>query len=168
VKLEPVKPILISLGAEPLISTFSATEYIQDLYFGAKAAVAWRFPLLGGAGGLGIVSGIQTYDVTNVGYPGMFLGIPVGAQVQYGTRMPGAIDFFMHLDGGALIWYWDQRGSGGNLANGVVWFIAGGVGLMVNILRNIGIAVDITYSYYPMVPYPFTFLEPAVLLVFKL
>ncbi|MCX7029109.1 MAG: hypothetical protein NTU62_03205 [Spirochaetes bacterium] len=165
VRLEPIKPLLISLGASPLISTFSSAEYIQGLYFGAKAAFAWRFPLLGGAGGLGIVSGFQKYYVTNVGHPGMFYGIPVGGQVQYGTRMPGPIDFFVHFDGGALIWYWDQED--GNLVNGVVWFIAGGVGLVVDILKNLGIAIDVTYAYYPLNP-AFTFLEPSVLLLLKL
>ncbi|OHD74352.1 MAG: hypothetical protein A2177_00900 [Spirochaetes bacterium RBG_13_68_11] len=165
VRLEQVKPLLISLGAGPLISTFSATQYIQDLYFGAKVAFAWRFPMLGGAGGVGITSSYQKYYVTNVGHPGWFYGIPVGAQVQYGTRMPGAIDFFVHLDGGALIWYWDQ--DDGNLVNGVVWFIAGGVGLVVDILKNFGIAIDVAYSYYPLNP-AFTFLEPSVLLLLKL
>jgi len=164
VRLETVKPIQISLGGAPLISTFSATQYIQELYFGAKVAIAWRFPMLGGAGGLGITSGLQKYYVTNVGHLGWFYGIPVGAQVQYGTRMPGPLDFFVHLDGGALIWYWNW--DDGTLVNGVVWYVSGGVGLAVDILKNIGIAVDVTYSYYPLNP-AFTFLEPSVLLVLK-
>ncbi len=164
VRLETVKPIQISLGGAPLISTFSATQYIQELYYGGKVTFAWRFPMLGGAGGLGITSGIQKYYVSNVGHPGWFYGIPAGAQLQYGTRMPGPLDFFVHLDGGALIWYWDH--DDGNLGNGVVWYVSGGVGLVMDILKNIGIAVDITYSYYPMIP-AFTFLEPSVLLVFK-
>jgi hypothetical protein len=120
--------------------------------------------VLGGAGGLGITSGIQRYYVGNVGHPGMFYGIPVGAQVQYGTRMPGPIDFFVHLDGGALIWYWNQ--DDGNLVSGVVWYIAGGVGLVVDILKNLGIAMDVTYSYYPLNP-AFSFLEPSLLLLLK-
>jgi hypothetical protein len=165
VRLEPLKPLLFSAGVEPLISTFSATQYIQDLFFGAKASFAWRFPVLGGAGGLGITSGFQKYYVTNVGHPGNFYGIPVGAQVQYGTRMPGPIDFFMHFEGGTLIWYLNR--DDGILVNGVVWFIAGGVGLVVDIFKNFGIAIDVTYSYYPLVP-AFTFLEPSVLLLLKL
>jgi len=165
VRLEPVKPILISLGAAPLISTFSATEYIQDLYFGAKAAVAWRFPILGGAGGLGATLGFQRYFVSNVGSPGMFYAFPIGLQVQYGTRMPGPIDFFVHLDGGGLLWTWDQTSGTENFA--LWWYIAGGVGLVVDIFRNFGIAVDLTYSFYPLNP-AFTFLEPAVLLLLKL
>ena len=165
VRLEPVKPIQISLGVEPLISTFSATQYIQELHFGAKAAFAWKFPLLGGAGGLGITSGLQKYYVTNVGHPGWVYGIPIGAQVQYGTRMPGLIDFFVHLDGGALLWYWNQ--SDGILVQGVVWYASGGVGLVVNVFRYLGIAVDVTYSYYPLNP-AFIFLEPTVLLQLKL
>jgi hypothetical protein len=164
VRLEPVKPLQISLGVEPLISTFSATQFIQELYFGAKVAFAWRFPMLGGAGGVGITSGLQKYYVTNVGHPGMFYGVPVGAQIQYGTRTPGLLNFFLHLDGGALIWFWDR--DDGILVNGVVWYMAGGVGLGVDILKNIGIAVDVTYSYYPLNP-AFTFLEPSVLLVLK-
>jgi hypothetical protein len=167
VRLEKVKPFLLSVGVEPLISTFSATEYIQDLFWGAKASVAWRFALLGGVGGLGIMSGYQRYDVVNVSYPGPFSGIPVGAQVHYGTRMPGPLDFFTHFEGGVLIWTWDQTSSGGNLLNGVVWFIAGGVGLVVDILKNFGIAIDVTYSYYPLNP-AFTFLEPSLVLMLKL
>jgi hypothetical protein len=165
VRLEPVLPLQIILGVEPLISTFSATQYIQDLFFGAKVAFAWRFPMLGGAGGIGITSGLQKYYVQNVGHPGMFYGVPVGAQMLYGTRMPGPIGFFVHLDGGALIWFWDR--DDGILVNGVVWYVSGGVGLEVDILKNIGIAVDVTYSYYPLNP-AFTFLEPSVLLVLKL
>jgi hypothetical protein len=164
VRLEPLKPVLISLGAEPLISTFSATEYIQDLYFGAKAAVTWRFPMLGGAGGLGVTAGFQRYYV-NTGTPGMFYAFPIGLQVQYGTRMPGPLDFFVHFDGGGLLWTWDQ--TSGNEPFAIWWYIAGGVGLVVDIFKNVGIAVDVTYSYYPLNP-AFTFLEPAVLLLLKL
>lgn len=167
VRLEKVKPFLLSVGVEPLISTFSATEYIQDLFWGAKLNLAWRFALGGGAGGLGLTSGFQRYDVVNVGHPGTFYGIPVGAQIQYGTRMPGPFDFFAHLEGGVLIWYWDQTTSGGSLVNGVVWFISGGVGLVVDILKNFGVAIDVTYSYYPMNP-AFTFLEPSLMLLLKL
>jgi hypothetical protein len=165
VRLEPLKPILISLGAEPLIPTFSATDYIEGLWFGAKAAVAWRFPMLGGAGGLGVTVGFQQYDVSNVGSPGMFYALPIGLQVQYGTRMPGPLDFFVHFDGGGLLWTWDQTSENEPFA--IWWYIAGGVGLVVDILKNFGIAVDITYSYYPLNP-AFTFLEPAVLLLLKL
>jgi len=167
VRLEEVKPFLLSVGVEPLISTFSATEYVQGLFWGAKASVAWRFALLGGVGGLGITSGYQRYDVVNVTYPGPFSGIPIGAQVQYGTRMPGALNFFTHFEGGVLVWSWNQTSSGGNLLNGVVWFIAGGVGLVVDILKNFGVAIDVTYSYYPLNP-AFTFLEPSLMLLLKL
>ena len=121
-------------------------------------------PMLGGAGGLGVTAGFQKYYV-NTGTPGMFYALPIGLQVQYGTRMPGPLDFFVHFDGGGLLWTWDQ--TSGNEPFAIWWYIAGGVGLVVDIFKNFGIAVDVTYSYYPLNP-AFTFLEPAVLLLLKL
>jgi len=165
VRLEPLKPLLFSAGIEPLISTFSATQYLQDLYFGAKVAFAWRFPIGGGAGGIGLTSSYQRYRIENVGHPGMFHGIPVGGQVLYGTRMPGPLDFFFHVDGGALIWYLVQDDSGRN--NGISWYILGGVGLVVDIFKFMGIGIDVTYAYYYGFP-PLTILEPSLLLVLKL
>ena len=164
VRLEPIKPILISLGGEPLISTFSATEYIQDLYFGAKAAFAWRFPMLGGAGGLGVTRGFQKYYV-NTGTPGWFYAIPIGLQVQYGTGCRGRSTFSCTSTAGGCSGPGTRRVEIEPLA--IWWYIAGGVGLVVDIFKNFGIAVDVTYSYYPLNP-AFTFLEPAVLLVLKL
>jgi hypothetical protein len=165
VRLERVRPFLFSAGVQPLISTFAATNYLTDLYFGAKAAVAWRFPLGGGAGGIGITSSYQRYRIENVGHPGVFNGIPVGGQVQYGTRMPGPLDFFFHADGGVLIWYLDRDDSVRN--NGVSWYILGGVGLVVDVFSFMGIGIDVTYAYYYGYP-PLTILEPSVMLLLKL
>jgi hypothetical protein len=166
VRLRPLKPLMVTVGAAPLIATFSATSFIEDVFFGVKAAAAWRFPLLGGAAGIGIVSGWQRYYVSNTttGNDGWFQTIPLGAQLQYGTRMPGPFDFFFHVDGGVVVWFLDP--DFGSPQSGVVPYIQGGVGLIVNVLDNLGIGIDVNYSLYFFNPY-FTFLEPSLMLVLR-
>jgi hypothetical protein len=136
-------------------------DYIEGLYFGAKAGRGGSSPSVGGV--------LASWGLPEVlrehGNPGMFYAFPIGLQVQYGTRMPGPLDFFVHFEGGGLLWTWDQ--TSGNEPFAIWWYIAGGVGLVVDIFKNFGIAVDVTYSYYPLNP-AFTFLEPAVLLLLKL
>jgi hypothetical protein len=166
VRLKPFKPLMITAGAAPLIATFDATSFIENVYFEVKATAAWRFPLLGGAAGIGIDSGWQRYYVSNTttGNDGWFQTIPIGAQIQYATRMPGPFDFFFHIDGGVVAWFLDP--DIGSPSNGVVPYVQGGVGLIVNVLENLGVGIDVNYSLYFFNPY-FTFLEPSLMLVLK-
>lgn len=164
VRLKPLKPLLFSIGAAPLISTFAATSFIENVYLAVKTAAAWRFPLLGGAGGIGIGTGWQRYYVSNTASDGWFQAIPAGGQLQYSSRGPGLIDFFVHADGGVVFWFLEP--DVGNLMNGVVPFVQGGVGFIVNMLENLGVAIDVNYALYFFNPY-FSFLEPSLALVLK-
>lgn len=164
VRLKPLKPLMFTIGAAPLVSTFAATSFIERVYFGVKTTAAWRFPLLGGAGGIGIGSGWQRYYVSNTTSDGWFQTIPAGVQLQYGSRGPGLFDFFVHADGGAVFWFLDP--DVGNLMNGVVPYVQGGVGFIVSILENVGVAFDVNYSLYFFNPY-FSFLEPSLGLVLR-
>ena len=168
VRLEPLKRIAFSIGATPLISTFQTANHVTKAYLGLKATAAWRFAMLGGAGGIGLVSGWQRYYIRNVTPEGWFSTIPIGAQVQYGTRMPGPFDFVLHLGGGAIAWL--LAPDVGSPSRGVVPYVQGGVGFIVNILENLGIALDVDYSLYFTGTGTFpnvTFLEPALMLVLK-
>jgi hypothetical protein len=165
VRLRPLKRLAFTIGAAPLISTFGASDLITDVYFSIKTTAAWRFSMLGGAGGLGIASGLQRYYVTNILQEGWFTTIPIGAQVQYGTRMPGPFDFIFHLDGGMVLWFLDP--DVGFPSNGMVPYVEGGVGFIVNVLQNLGVALDVNYAYYFFRNPDFSFLEPALLLVLK-
>jgi hypothetical protein len=165
VRLKPLKRVAFTLGAAPLISTFGATDLITNVYLSLKTAAAWRFPMLGGAGGVGIASGLQRYYVTNILQAGWFSTIPIGAQVQYGTRMPGPFDFVFHIDGGMVLWFLDP--DVGFPSNGMVPYVEGGVGFIVNISQSLGVALDVGYAYYFFRNPDFSFLEPALLLVLK-
>jgi hypothetical protein len=165
VRLKPLKRLAFTIGAAPLISTFGTSDLITDVYFSLKTTAAWRFSMLGGAGGIGIASGLQRYYVTNILQAGWFSTIPIGAQVQFGTRMPGPFDFVFHLDGGMVLWFLDP--DVGSPSNGMVPYLEGGVGFIVNILQNLGVALDVGYAYYFFRNPDFSFLEPALLLVVK-
>ncbi len=165
VRLKPLKRLAFTIGAAPLISTFGASDLITKVYFSLKTTAAWRFPMLGGAGGIGIDTGVQRYYVENIVNQGWFSTVPIGAQVQYATRMPGPFDFVFHLGGGVVLWFLDP--DAGLPSNGVVPYVQGGVGFIVNILENLGIALDVDYAYYFFRNPDFSFLEPAVLLVLR-
>jgi hypothetical protein len=165
VRLPPLKRLMFTIGAAPLVSTFGASDLITKVYFSLKTTATWRFPLLGGAGGIGIDSGLQRYYVENILNQGWFSTIPIGLEVQYGSRMSGPFDFIFHLDGGAVLWFLDP--DVGLPSNGVVPYVQGGVGFLVKVLENMGIALDVTYSLYFFGNPNFSFLEPALLLVVK-
>lgn len=165
VRLKPLKPLVFTIGAAPLIATFATPDYIAKMYFGFKTSAAWRFPMLGGAGGVGIVSGLQRYYVENILNQGWFTTLPVGVQAQFGTRMPGPFDFLFHLDGGAVVWFLDP--DAGIASSGVVPYVQGGVGFLVNVLDNLGIGLDVAFAGYFFANPNFTFLEPGLTLVLK-
>ncbi len=162
---EPLRRLAISLGTAPLIATFNATKYFA-MGLSVQLTGQYRIPAPGGFVGFGLASGAHGFRGKGPSVEADFLLIPIGLDVQYGTRTGSFIDFFVHANGGPAIFA--VRVGGGNPLSKVVPYMMGGVGVTISMGDGFGISLDGSYAAFFDRPTPIMGYTPSLLFLVRL
>jgi len=162
---KPLRRLAISLGTAPLIATFNAAKYFS-MGVAIQLAVQYRIRALGGFLGFGLATAAHGFHGKGAYVEADFVLLPIGAEVQYGTRTGTLIDFFVHVNGGPAIFA--VRLSGGNPAATVIPYVIGGVGVTVSMGDGFGISLDGSYAVFFDSPAPIMGYTPSVSFLVRL
>jgi hypothetical protein len=162
---ESLRRIAISLGTAPLIATFNAAKYFSmgvSLYLAGH----YRIRAPGGFLGFGLTTAVHGFRGKGASVEADFLLLPIGAEVQYGTRTGTPIDFFVHVNGGPAVFA--VRMSGGNPLAKVIPYVTGGVGVTISVGDIFGISLDGSYAAFFDSPTPIMGYAPSLLFLVRL
>jgi hypothetical protein len=166
VRLPPVKPLGVTVGGAAMVQTFAGELVFHGLGVKAPLVMGWRFGLKAGYVGVGLASGLERFQVDGARGSVLCTIIPFGAQLSYGTRTPGSIDFFLTASGGPAVLLYEKIGSGSSVAT-VIPFVSGGGGLVLGIFANLALSVDVGYEAIFAADALFLVLEPSLSLLLR-
>jgi hypothetical protein len=161
----PLRRFALSLGAAPLIATFNAAKYFST-GVAIQLAGQYRIRASGGFLGFGLATAAHGFHGKGTYVEADFLLLPIGAEVQYGTRTGTPIDFFVHVNGGPAVFA--VRMSGGNPLAKVIPYVAGGVGVTVSMGDGLGVSLDGSYAAFFDSPLPIMGYTPSVSFLVRL
>ncbi len=165
-RVPPLRPVAVSAGATVMVQTNRGDFLFHGVGVKAPLEVLWRFGVAGGFLGVGLASGVERFQVDGSRGSVLCTIVPLGAELAYGSRSPGPLDFSMALSGGPAVLVY-QRLSNGTSVVGVIPFVCGGGGLAASLSENLGVSLGVGFEAIFAADAVFLALEPSVSLVVK-